>query len=204
MIFLSKVRIEFLSFSLPCLVVCLIVCWVVFVYLFVCLDFWKVRIEFLPFFLPCDFFCEGGSKNRVLTFSLTLRIFLKSKNWVLIFFPYLVIFFFKSKNYVLTFCLTMFVCLFVCWVVFVCLFVFLKSKNWVLTFCLACDFFPKVRIAFLPFSLPLDFFLKSKNQVLHFCKVRLFGKARILTFCLALNCASAANISDETWNGFKW
>ena len=64
-----------------------------------------------------------------------------------------------------------------------------KSKNCVLTFFLTLGFF---------FFLFFFFFWKVRIQVLNFCKVS-FGKACILTFCLALNCASQFGLLRLWW-----
>ena len=83
--------------------------------------------------------------------------------------------------------------LFFCLFVFYCLFV-LKNNNWVLTFCLAFDFFPKVRIAFLPFSLPLEFFFffffwKVRMKFLLFAlPCDFFSKVRIEFLPFSLPC----------------
>ena len=114
---------------------CFLFCFVLFCFCFSCFVvlFCKVRIGFLPLAYHVIF----SSKIRIR----------------LLPFPSPCDFFFKNKNRVLTFCLTMFVCMFV-WLI-VC---FLKSKNWVLTFCLPCDCFSKVRIGLVLFALPCDFF----------------------------------------------
>ena len=136
--FFSKVRIEFLPFSLP--------------YLFVCLGFWKVRIESYLLLIMWFF----SQKDRALTFFLTMFVcffvylilfvclgfwkvritFLPFTYHVIFFrkygsgsdlFSYHVIFFLQRKNRVLTFFLTL-------RIFFPYHVIFFRSKNWVLTF----------------------------------------------------------------------
>ena len=153
-IFIFKVRIEFLLFSLPCDHFYLSCDFFQVLIFYLTLGiFWKVRIEFLLFSLPCEFFF---SKVRIefLSFSLPCLFvclsvclfgFLKSKNWVLTF--YLSFdFFFKRIGLFFPFfllCLCLFVWLFLWFCLFVCL------------------GFWKERIEFVPFTYHVIFFFKS-------------------------------------------